>query len=209
MLKVTYLSLLGWIDLSAAHLSLSYIITYSGLNQTFQIVRLATLGKSSPNLLLCKSHLTTTSDLMTVKIILRWNHQTLWDQRSEKFHLAQGCCEGLMGAVEAGSELGTDAFCQFGSTETFYGVLGHFPLPLWRDGRRVHKRYPVDYLGARQSKNTPSKVTKRFETIMADFISHWPVWFAPRRALWQRILNEKWPPHDRRHLITVSGEKRK
>lgn len=60
-----------------------------------------------------------------------------------------------MGAVEAGSELGTDASCQFGSTETFYGVLGHFPLPLWRDGRRVHKRYPVDYLGARHRVRTP------------------------------------------------------
>lgn len=78
ILKVTYLSLLAWIDLSAAHLSLSYIITYSGLNQTFQIVRLAILGKSSPNLLQCKSHLTTTSDLMIVKImkIKLWNHQT-------------------------------------------------------------------------------------------------------------------------------------
>lgn len=54
-----------------------------------------------------------------------------------------------MGAVEAGSELGADASGQFGGTETFYGILGHFPLPLWSDGRRVHKCYPVDYLGAR------------------------------------------------------------
>lgn len=59
-----------------------------------------------------------------------------------------------MGAVEAGSELGADAPGQFGSTETFYGVLGHFPLPLWSDGRRVHKRYPVDNLGARHRVRT-------------------------------------------------------
>lgn len=52
-----------------------------------------------------------------------------------------------MGAVETGSELGADAAGQFGSTETLYGVLGHLPLPLWGDGRRVHKRYPVDDLG--------------------------------------------------------------
>lgn len=51
-----------------------------------------------------------------------------------------------MGAVEASSELGADASGQFGSTETFYGALGHLTLPLWRDCRRVHKRYPVDYL---------------------------------------------------------------
>ncbi len=59
-----------------------------------------------------------------------------------------------MGAVEACSELGTDASGKFGSTETFYGVLGHFPLPLWRDGRRVHKSYPMNYLGARQRVRT-------------------------------------------------------
>lgn len=67
-------------------------------------------------------------------------------QEKEKVHLAQRCCKGLMGAIEAGSELGADASGQLGSTETFYGVLGHFPLPLWRDGRRIHKSYPVDYL---------------------------------------------------------------
>ena len=59
-----------------------------------------------------------------------------------------------MGAVEARSELGADAFGQFGSTETFYGVLGHFTLPLWSDGRWVHKRYPVDYLEARHTVGT-------------------------------------------------------
>lgn len=51
-----------------------------------------------------------------------------------------------MGAVEAGSELGADASGQFGSTETFDGVLGHFALPFVRDGRWVHKCYPVDDL---------------------------------------------------------------
>lgn len=68
-----------------------------------------------------------------------------------------------MGAVEAGSELGADASGQLGSTETFYGVLGHLPLPLWCDGRRVHKRYPVDYLEMRQSEVTLSEVTTLFE----------------------------------------------
>lgn len=58
-----------------------------------------------------------------------------------------------MGAVEAGSELGTDASGQFGSTEAFDGVLGHFSFPLGRDGRRVHKGYPVNYL--RQEKKHP------------------------------------------------------
>lgn len=37
----------------------------------------------------------------------------------------------------------------------------------------------------------------------SDFPNHWPVWFVPRRALWQRIQNERWLPHDRQHLITV------
>ena len=66
-----------------------------------------------------------------------------------------------MGAVEAGPELGADASGQFGSTETLYGVLGHFPFPLWSDGRGVDKCYPVDYLGEKQSylKNIPSEGT--------------------------------------------------
>lgn len=29
-----------------------------------------------------------------------------------------------------------------------------------------------------------------------------PVWFAPRQVVWQTILNERWPPHDRQHLTT-------
>lgn len=83
--------------------------------------------------------------------------------KREKVYLAQRCCKGLMGAVEAGSELGADASGQFSSTETFYGVLGHFPLPLWRDGGRVHECYPVDDLGATQkSKNFPSEDTVCF-----------------------------------------------
>lgn len=77
-----------------------------------------------------------------------------------------------MGAVEAGSELGADASGQFGSTETFYGVLGHFPLPLCSDGRRVHERYPVDYLGTKQRvttliQNSPCSL-KRLWTYLCD-----------------------------------------
>lgn len=53
-----------------------------------------------------------------------------------------------MGAVQAGSELGADAFGQFGGAEALDGVLGHFALPLRGDGGRVHERYPVDDLGA-------------------------------------------------------------
>lgn len=70
--------------------------------------------------------------------------------KEERVNLAQRCCKGLVGAVETRPELGADASGQFGSTQTFYGVLGNFPLPLWRDGRGVHKCYPVDYLGERQ-----------------------------------------------------------
>lgn len=73
-------------------------------------------------------------------------------QIREEHHLSQGCCEGLVRAVEAGSELGTDAPGQFGSTETLYGVLGHFSLPLGRDCRRVHKGYPVDDLQQKKRK---------------------------------------------------------
>lgn len=58
-----------------------------------------------------------------------------------------------MRAVEAGSELGTDASGQFGSTEAFDGILGHFSFPLGCDGRRVHEGYPVDYL--RQEEKHP------------------------------------------------------
>lgn len=130
------------------------------------------------------------------------------DRRWEKCHLAQGCCEGLVGAVQARSELGTDASCQFGSAETFYGVLGHFTLPLRRDGRRVHKRYPVDYLGAGE-RRSPSAAATWFATSMAGrFWSGSPVWFAPRTAWWRRIPNERWPPHDRRRLITVSEQRK-
>lgn len=62
-------------------------------------------------------------------------------------NLAQRCSKGFMGAVEARSELGADAPGQFGGTQAFYGILGHLPLPLGSDGRRVHECYPVDYLG--------------------------------------------------------------
>lgn len=55
-----------------------------------------------------------------------------------------------MGAVEPGPELRADTSGQFGSAETFDGILGHFALPLWSDGRRVNKRYPVDYLQGRR-----------------------------------------------------------
>lgn len=53
-----------------------------------------------------------------------------------------------MGAVQAGSELGADAFGQFGGAEALDGVLGHLALPLRGDGGRVDERYPVDDLGA-------------------------------------------------------------
>lgn len=67
-------------------------------------------------------------------------------QRREDLNLAQRSCKGLVGAVKPGSELGADASSEFGSAETLDGVLSHFTLPLWSDGRRVHKRYPMDYL---------------------------------------------------------------
>lgn len=55
-----------------------------------------------------------------------------------------------MGTVESGSELGADAFGQFGGTQALDGVLGHFALPLRGDGGRVDERDPVDDLGAEQ-----------------------------------------------------------
>lgn len=38
-----------------------------------------------------------------------------------------------------------------------------------------------------------------------------PVWFAPTRVVWQKILSERWPPRDRPRLTTVTndGTKRK
>lgn len=78
-----------------------------------------------------------------------------------------------MGAVQAGSELGTDASRQFGGAETFDGVLGHFALPLRRDGGRVHKRYPVDYLGAR-ARRSPSEAAARFATFSGWLGATWP-----------------------------------
>lgn len=42
-----------------------------------------------------------------------------------------------------------------------------------------------------------------------DFTSGtWPVWFVPRRIWWRKILSERWPPHDRQHLITVTNQRR-
>lgn len=62
-----------------------------------------------------------------------------------------------MRAVQSGSELGADASGQLGGAQAFYGVLGDFSLPLWSDGGRVDKRYPVDYLqeGQRKRVTTP------------------------------------------------------
>ena len=51
-----------------------------------------------------------------------------------------------MGAVEAGAELGAYALGQLSRTQTLYGVLSHLTLPLRTDGRRIHQRYPLDYL---------------------------------------------------------------
>lgn len=60
-----------------------------------------------------------------------------------------------------------------------------------------------------RSMNTFSEVTTlRFQTLVAEFLWHWPVWFVPRRVLRQRIPNEMWPPRDRQHLITVADKKR-
>lgn len=72
-----------------------------------------------------------------------------------RHHLAQGRCEGLVGAVEAGSELGTDASGQFGSAQALYGVLGHLSLPLGRDGGRVDEGDPVDDLPGRRNLRPP------------------------------------------------------
>lgn len=96
-------------------------------------------------------------------------YRAVWNNKNkiaEKLYLAQGCCKGLVGTVEASSELGADASGQFGSAETFNGVLGHFPLPLWSDGRRVHKRYPVDYLGARHTVRTHLQKSQHSLTLL-------------------------------------------
>lgn len=61
-------------------------------------------------------------------------------------YLSQGGSKSVVGAVEACSELGADTLRQLGSTQALYGILGHISLPLWCDGRRVHKRYPLDDL---------------------------------------------------------------
>lgn len=64
----------------------------------------------------------------------------------ELVYLSQGGSKSVVGAVEACSELGADTLRQLGSTQALYGILGHISLPLWCDGRRVHKRYPLDDL---------------------------------------------------------------
>lgn len=92
------------------------------------------------------------------------------DHIVEKVNLTEGSCEGIMGAVEACSELGADAPGQFGSAETFYGVLGNLPLPLWSDGRRIHKCNPLDYL---QERRRESEMTRNLKNISGvKFVMH-------------------------------------
>lgn len=112
--------------------------------------------------------------------------------KGDEANLTQRCCKSLMGAVEPGSELGADASSQFGCTETFYGILGHFAFPLWSDGRRIHKRYSVDDLKARHRVNDEHYCWSF--SVMRNQKHIWrnsPVWFAPRRVAWQRTLNER------------------
>lgn len=45
-----------------------------------------------------------------------------------------------MGAVEPRAELRADALGQLGGAEALDRVLRHLPLPLRRDGGRVHPR---------------------------------------------------------------------
>lgn len=82
----------------------------------------------------------------------------------EEPHLTQRSCEGLVRAVEFGSELGADASSQFGGAQTLYGVLCDLPLPLWSDGGRIDEGYSVDDLrgnGVRMALASPSGISGR------------------------------------------------
>lgn len=50
-----------------------------------------------------------------------------------------------------------------------------------------------------------SSIASRFHSFRSET---WPVWSVPTRIWWRRILSERWPPHDRQRLITVTNKKR-
>lgn len=71
-----------------------------------------------------------------------------------------------MGAVEARPELRADALGQFGGAEALNGVLRDLPLPLSRDGRRIHPCDSVDDL--RTDAHERPKHVARVQGIMGD-----------------------------------------
>lgn len=76
---------------------------------------------------------------------------------------------------------------------------------LWMIYKKKNTHRETRWISERKTSQPPESL------LVNECLRQRPVWFAPTRVVWQKILSERWPPRDRPRLTTVTndGTKRK